>query len=121
MQAKLLRVLQEKRFERVGGHESLEVDVRVVTATNKNLEKEVREGRFREDLYYRLNVIKIDMPPLRERAEDIPLLITHFLNKYARPERAPQEGLRPRRWSGCSPTSGPATSASWRTPSSARP
>jgi len=91
MQAKLLRVLQEKRFERVGGHESLEVDVRVVAATNKNLEKEVREGRFREDLFYRLNVIKIDLPPLRERPEDIPLLITHFLNKYARPNEAPKK------------------------------
>jgi transcriptional regulator with PAS, ATPase and Fis domain len=85
MQAKLLRVLQEKKFERVGGHESLEVDVRVVTATNKNLEKEVRENKFREDLYYRINVIRIEVPPLRERPEDIPLLITHFLNKYARP------------------------------------
>jgi DNA-binding NtrC family response regulator len=91
MQAKLLRVLQEKRFERVGGHESLEVDVRVVTATNKNLEKEVREGRFREDLFYRLNVIKIDVPPLRERPEDIPLLITHFLNRYARPNEPPKK------------------------------
>ena len=84
MQAKLLRVLQERRFERVGGHESIEVDVRVVTATNKNLEKEVKDGKFREDLYYRLNVIKIDIPPLRDRPEDLPLLITHFLNKYAR-------------------------------------
>jgi DNA-binding NtrC family response regulator len=91
MQAKLLRVLQEKRFERVGGHESLEVDVRVVTATNKNLEKEVKEGRFREDLYYRLNVIKIDLPPLRERQEDLPLLITHFLNKYARTNEPPKK------------------------------
>jgi DNA-binding NtrC family response regulator len=91
MQAKLLRVLQEKKFERVGGHESLEVDVRVVTATNKNLEKEVREGRFREDLYYRLNVIKIDMPPLRDRVEDIPLLMTHFLDKYARPNEPPKK------------------------------
>ncbi|MFO0909369.1 MAG: sigma-54 dependent transcriptional regulator [Isosphaeraceae bacterium] len=91
MQAKLLRVLQEKRFERVGGHESLEVDVRVVAATNKNLEKEVREGRFREDLFYRLNVIKIDLPPLRERAEDLPLLITHFLNKYARLNEPPKK------------------------------
>jgi DNA-binding NtrC family response regulator len=90
MQAKLLRVLQEKRFERVGGHESLEVDVRVVTATNKDLEKEVKEGRFREDLFYRLNVIKIDVPPLRERSEDIPLLVTHFLNKYARPNEPPK-------------------------------
>ena len=85
MQAKLLRVLQEKRFERVGGHESIDVDIRVVAATNKSLEKEVKEGKFREDLFYRLNVIKIDVPPLRERPEDIPLLITHFLNKYARP------------------------------------
>jgi DNA-binding NtrC family response regulator len=84
MQAKLLRVLQEKRFERVGGHESIDVDIRVVAATNKSLEKEVKEGKFREDLFYRLNVIKIDVPPLRDRPEDIPLLITHFLNKYAR-------------------------------------
>jgi DNA-binding NtrC family response regulator len=90
MQAKLLRVLQEKRFERVGGHESIEVDVRVVTATNKNLENLVKEGKFREDLFYRLNVIKIDVPPLRERPEDIPLLVTHFLNKYARPNEQPK-------------------------------
>jgi DNA-binding NtrC family response regulator len=107
MQAKLLRVLQEKRFERVGGHESLEVDVRVVAATNKDLEKEVKEGRFREDLFYRLNVINIDVPPLRERPEDIPLLITHFLNKYARPNESPKrvspeamERLLAYRWPG---------------------
>lgn len=107
MQAKLLRVLQERRFERVGGHESIEVDVRVVAATNKNLEKEVKEGRFREDLFYRLNVIKIDMPPLRDRPEDIPLLITHFLNKYARPNEPPKkiapdamERLLAYRWPG---------------------
>jgi len=91
MQAKLLRVLQEKRFERVGGHESIDVDIRVVAATNKSLEKEVKDGKFREDLFYRLNVIKIDVPPLRERPEDIPLLITHFLNKYARPGKPPKE------------------------------
>jgi DNA-binding NtrC family response regulator len=91
MQAKLLRVLQEKRFERVGGHESIEVDVRVVAATNKNLEKEVRDSKFREDLFYRLNVIKIDVPPLRDRPEDIPLLVTHFLNKYARPNEPPKK------------------------------
>jgi len=91
MQAKLLRVLQEKRFERVGGHESIDVDVRVVAATNKSLEKEVKDGKFREDLYYRLNVIKIDLPPLRERPEDIPLLVTHFLNKYARPTEPPKK------------------------------
>ncbi len=91
MQAKLLRVLQEKRFERVGGHESIDVDIRVVAATNKSLEREVKEGKFREDLFYRLNVIKIDVPPLRERPEDIPLLITHFLNKYARPNEPPKK------------------------------
>ncbi len=91
MQAKLLRVLQEKRFERVGGHESIDVDLRVVAATNKSLEKEVKEGRFREDLYYRLNVIKIDVPPLRERSEDIPLLVTHFLAKYARTGEPPKK------------------------------
>src|SRR2546425_690436 len=91
MQDKLLRLLQEKRFERVGGHESIEVDVRVVAATNKDLEKEVKEGRFREDLFYRLNVIKIEMPPLRERPEDIPLLVAHFLTKYARPNESPKK------------------------------
>jgi DNA-binding NtrC family response regulator len=91
MQAKLLRVLQERRFERVGGQESIEVDVRVVAATNKNLESLVAEGKFREDLYYRLNVIKIDIPPLRGRTEDIPLLVTHFLNRYARPEETPKK------------------------------
>ncbi len=91
MQAKLLRVLQEKRFERVGGHESIDVDIRVVAATNKSLEKEVKEGKFREDLFYRLNVIKIEVPPLRDRPEDIPLLITHFLNKYARPTEPPKK------------------------------
>ena len=120
MQAKLLRVLQEKRFERVGGHESIDVDIRVVAATNKSLEKEVKEGKFREDLFYRLNVIKIDVPPLRDRPEDIPLLITHFLNKYARPASRPRRS-RPRRWTGSSATAGRATSASSRTPSSARP
>lgn len=81
-QAKLLRVIQERTFERVGGTETLNVDVRVITATNRNLEREVREGRFREDLYYRLNVIPITLPPLRQRREDIPYLIDFFLNKY---------------------------------------
>ncbi len=90
MQAKLLRVLQEKRFERVGGHESINVDLRVVAATNKSLEREVSQNKFREDLFYRLNVIKIELPPLRERPEDIPLLISHFLEKYARPNEAPK-------------------------------
>jgi DNA-binding NtrC family response regulator len=90
MQAKLLRVLQERCFERVGGTERIEVDVRVLTATNRSLQRLVREGTFREDLYYRLNVVKIDLPPLRERPEDVPLLATHFAAKYAKPGEAPK-------------------------------
>ena len=79
----LLRVLQDHRFERVGGEETLEVDVRVIAATNKNLTEEMRKGTFREDLYYRLNVIPIFVPPLRERKDDIPLLSSHFLKKLS--------------------------------------
>ena len=81
MQAKMLRVLQTGTFERVGGTETLKVDVRIVAASHKRLEDEVQAGRFRRDLFYRLNVIRIDLPPLRERAEDIPLLAMHFLEK----------------------------------------
>jgi DNA-binding NtrC family response regulator len=91
MQAKLLRVLQERRFERVGGAESIEIDVRVIAATNRSLLKLVKDGTFREDLYYRLNVVKIDLPPLRDRTEDIPLLATHFTQKYVRPGEAPKQ------------------------------
>ena len=81
MQVKLLRVLQEKEFERVGGTETIRIDIRLISATNKDLEKEVREGRFREDLYYRLNVISVFLPALRERKEDLPLLVKFFLEK----------------------------------------
>ena len=81
-QVKLLRVLQEHKFERVGGEKSIEVDVRVVAATNRNLEDEVKAGRFREDLFYRLNVVRIEMPSLRERMDDIPLLMHAFLREF---------------------------------------
>lgn len=81
-QVKLLRVLQEKTFERVGGEKTISVDVRIVAATNRNLEDEVRAGRFREDLYYRLNVVRIEMPSLRERKDDIPLLMHSFLREF---------------------------------------
>jgi transcriptional regulator with PAS, ATPase and Fis domain len=83
MQAKLLRFLQEGRFERVGGEQTIKVNVRVISATNKTLKQQVKQGRFREDLYYRLNVIPIHLPPLRERRIDIPLLIDHFLQEVA--------------------------------------
>ena len=83
MQAKLLRVLQEKQFHTLGGEKSIEVDVRILTATNKNLEDEVKSGAFREDLFYRIYVIPIHLPPLRERKEDIPLLVDHFIKKFA--------------------------------------
>ena len=83
MQVKLLRVLQEKEFKRLGGTEDIHVDIRIISATNKDLEEAVREKHFREDLFYRLNVIQIKLPPLRERREDIPLLAMHFLKKYS--------------------------------------
>lgn len=93
VQIKILRVLQDKRFERVGGEETVEVDVRLITATNRDLEKEVAEGRFREDLYYRLNVVHIHVPPLRERRDDIPLLITAFLQEFAQENGKTIEGI----------------------------
>ncbi len=82
LQVKILRVLQEQQFERVGGTKTIQVNVRIITATNKDLEKEMKKGMFREDLFYRLNVIPIHLPPLRERISDIPVLIQHFLNRF---------------------------------------
>ena len=94
-QAKLLRVLQEKEIQRVGGTETLKIDVRIVAATNKNLERAVKEGAFREDLFFRLNVVPIFLPPLRERKEDIPLLAQYFLSKYSREFDKPVTGVSP--------------------------
>ena len=82
LQVKLLRVLQEREFERVGGTRTIKIDIRLITATNKDLEEAVGEGTFRQDLYYRLNVVSLEMPPLRERPEDIPLLASYFAAKY---------------------------------------
>ncbi len=93
VQIKILRVLQDKRFERVGGEETLEVDVRVIAATNRDLEAEIAAGRFREDLYYRLNVVHIHVPPLRDRRDDIPLLITAFLQEFAKENGKTIEGI----------------------------
>ena len=93
-QAKILRVLQEKRFMHLGGVQEIQVDVRILAATNVDLRKEVREGRFREDLFYRLNVIMVDLPPLRARREDIPLLAQHFLDYYVN-----ENGMEPRKLS----------------------
>jgi DNA-binding NtrC family response regulator len=90
IQVKLLRFLQERCFERIGGGKTVEVDVRLVAATNRSLRRMVKKNEFREDLYYRVNVVKIDLPPLRERREDIPLLTTHFTEKYARPGHPPK-------------------------------
>jgi len=90
-QAKILRILQEHTFERVGGTETIRVNVRVIAATNKDLSREMAEGRFREDLYYRLNVIPFHVPPLRERREDIPLLIDRFLDRYSAESGVPRK------------------------------
>jgi two-component system response regulator PilR (NtrC family) len=84
LQVKLLRVVQEKTFRRIGGAEDIKVDVRIISATHQNLKERVKKGEFREDLFFRLNVIPIHMPPLRDRKEDIPLLTKHFIEKYAR-------------------------------------
>ena len=95
IQAKLLRVLETREFERLGGKDTVRVDIRLVTATNQDLEKDVGEGRFRQDLYYRLNVVAIELPPLRERTDDIPLLAEHFLDRFCRENSMPRKHLSP--------------------------
>jgi two-component system response regulator HydG len=94
-QTKILRVLQEREFEAVGGTKTIKVDVRIITATNKDLAEEVKQGKFREDLYYRLNVVPITIPPLRERTEDIPLLAKHFLRIYSEKNKRDIKGFGP--------------------------
>ena len=95
MQAKILRVLQDRRFMHLGGTSEIQVDVRIVAATNVNLQQAVKDGRFREDLFYRLNVITLELPPLRQRREDVPLLATHFLNFYAQENGVEPPALTP--------------------------
>ncbi len=95
LQVKILRVLEERRFERVGGQETIDVDVRLVAATNRNLKKLVEEGRFREDLFYRLDVIAVTLPPLRERPGDLPLLVQHFIRAFAGENAKALDGITP--------------------------
>lgn len=95
LQAKLLRVLQQREFERLGGTRTLKFSARVVTATNKDLEKAIKTGEFRQDLYYRLNVVSVTVPPLRERRQDIPLLALYFANRYAATRKRPFKGISP--------------------------
>jgi len=95
LQKKLLRFLQEREIQKIGSAARIKVDVRVISATNRDLEKLVKEGTFREDLYWRLNVVRINLPPLREHKEDIPILVNHFLNKYAKENNKPLPQLEP--------------------------
>ena len=114
LQVKILRVLQEKEIERVGGTGCRKVDVRIVAATNRDLEAAVAAGTFREDLYYRLNVIPIHLPPLRERGRDVLLLARHFLGRFCRKKGRPWS-FRPWCSASCWPMPGRAMSANWRT------
>jgi transcriptional regulator with GAF, ATPase, and Fis domain len=120
IQAKLLRVLQERTFERVGSSRSIEVDVRVIATTNRDLPKEVEAGSFRQDLFYRLNVLPVMMPPLRAHIEDLEELAAHMLGRVAQREGTPVKALDPGRWRCSRSMTGPATCASFRTSASGR-
>lgn len=98
MQVRLLRAIQEREVQRVGSNQIISVDVRLIAATHRDLAAEVNAGRFRRDLYYRLNVVAIEVPSLRQRREDIPLLAGHFLQRFAERNRKAVKVLRPRRW-----------------------
>ena len=116
LQPKLLRVLQEREFQRLGGSETLKVDVRIVAAANCDLQERIMLGKFRADLYYRLNVAPIHMPPLRQRKEDIPALAAHFVKKVCRGKNCRPRGLYRTPWSGSASSSGRAMFASLKTP-----
>ncbi len=95
LQGKLLRVLQERKIQRLGGTQSIPIDVRIIAATNRPLEEQVQQQRFREDLFYRLNVIRIEVPPLNERVEDIPLLVGYFITQFNKQFGKAVQGIRP--------------------------
>ena len=109
-QAKVLRVLEYGELERLGGTQTIHVDVRIIAATNKNLEREIEEGRFRQDLYYRLSVVPITVPPLRDRTDDLPVLVKHFVERFHKDSARgnPKSSIH-RRFNCCNYTIGPAT------------
>ena len=115
LQVKLLRVLQEGEFERVGDNNTKKVDTRIIAATNRDLLEEIESNRFREDLYYRLNVVPIYLPPLRERRDDIELLVLFFLHRYAEQNRARDVRMTPKPCGCCVSTTGQAMSVSYKT------
>ena len=115
LQAKLLRVIQDGEFERLGSSHTIKVDIRIIAATNRNLEEEVRKGRFREDLWYRLNIFPITMPPLRDRLDDIPLLVDFYVKKIAKRLGKTIEIIPGASWMPCRIITGPEMSGNWKT------